>query len=62
MTAGFPKRAKRLMEDFPAPSNGPAITNSTLASLSSNERDRLLQMLEQESTVSTDYLLQKSEP
>lgn len=61
MSAGFPKRAKRLMEDFPAPSNGPAMTNSTLASLSTNERERLLQMLEQESTVRNDYLVKINE-
>jgi hypothetical protein len=33
------------------PSNGPSINNTNLAALSTTERDKLLQMLEQESSV-----------
>ncbi len=50
--AGFPKRAKRpILDDVPMPSNGSSINNTNLSSLSMDERDRLLQMLEQESSV-----------
>lgn len=56
MAAGFPKRAKRPMEDFYEPSNGTAssslLAGANFSSMNSNEREKLLQMLEQESTVS----------
>lgn len=55
MAAGFPKRAKRPMEDFYEPSNGTASSSSlagaNFSSMNSNEREKLLQMLEQESTI-----------
>ena len=52
MPAGFPKRAKRpTLDDVPMASNGSSINNTNLAGLSMTERDKLLQMLEQESTV-----------
>lgn len=51
--AGFPKRAKRpVLDDVPMSSSSSSINNTNLASLSMNERDKLLQMLEQESPVS----------
>ncbi|CAF0938658.1 unnamed protein product [Adineta steineri] len=54
-TAGLPKRAKRpILDDVPVQSNSSSMNNANLASLSRDERDRLLQMLEQES--STDEL------
>jgi hypothetical protein len=52
MSAGYPKRAKRpMLDDVPIPSNGSSINNTNLSSLSMDERDKLLQMLEQESSV-----------
>ncbi len=52
ISAGYPKRAKRpILDDVPMPSNGPSISTANLAALSSSERDKLLQMLEQESSV-----------
>ncbi len=49
---GYPKRAKRpILDDVPMSSNGASINNTNLASLSTDERDKLLQMLEQESSV-----------
>jgi beta-catenin-like protein 1 len=51
ISAGYPKRAKRpILDDVPMPSNGPSISTANLAALSSSERDKLLQMLEQESS------------
>lgn len=51
-SAGYPKRAKRpILDDVPMSSNGSSINSTNLASLSMDERDRLLQMLEQESSV-----------
>jgi hypothetical protein len=51
-TAGYPKRVKRpILDDVPMSSNGSTITNTNLAALSTDERDKLLQMLEQESSV-----------
>jgi len=50
--AGYPKRVKRpILDDVPIPSNGSSINNTNLSSLSMDERDKLLQMLEQESSV-----------
>ncbi len=50
--AGYPKRAKRpILDDVPMPSNGSSINNTNLSTLSTTERDKLLQMLEQESSV-----------
>ena len=52
MAAGYPKRAKRpMLDDIPTPSSASLINNTNFASLSHNERDKLLQMLEQESSV-----------
>jgi hypothetical protein len=52
ISAGYPKRAKRpILDDVSMPSNGPSINNTNLAALSTTERDKLLQMLEQESSV-----------
>ncbi|CAF0819294.1 unnamed protein product [Rotaria sp. Silwood1] len=51
LTAGYPKRTKRpILDDVPIPSNGSSITNTNLASLNTDERDKLLQILEQESS------------
>ncbi|CAF0903464.1 unnamed protein product [Adineta ricciae] len=51
LAAGYPKRAKRpILDDVPTPSNASLINNTNFASLSHNERDKLLQMLEQESS------------
>jgi hypothetical protein len=52
MMAGFPKRAKRPIDEFPVSNNASLMTSSSLASMSTDERDKLLQMLEQESNVS----------
>lgn len=50
--AGFPKRAKRpILDDVPMPTSSSAMNNTNLASLSMSERDKLLQMLEQETSV-----------
>ena len=52
LSAGYPKRAKRpILDDLPTPSSASLINNTNFASLSHNERDKLLQMLEQESSV-----------
>jgi hypothetical protein len=49
---GYPKRAKRpILDDVPIPSSVPSINNTNLASLSTDERNKILQMLEQESSV-----------
>ncbi|CAF0963645.1 unnamed protein product [Adineta ricciae] len=51
LAAGYPKRAKRpILDDVPTPSSASLIHNTNFASLSHNERDKLLQMLEQESS------------
>jgi len=52
ISAGYPKRAKRpILDDVHVSSNGSLINNTNLASLSIDEREKLLQMLEQESSV-----------
>jgi hypothetical protein len=57
MVAGYPKRAKRSTDDLAMSSNGSSLSNTNLASLTGDERDRLLQMLEQESTVENKEIL-----
>ncbi|UJR28184.1 hypothetical protein I4U23_009437 [Adineta vaga] len=50
IAAGYPKRAKRpILDDVPMTSNSASINNTNIALLSHDERDKLLQMLEQES-------------
>jgi hypothetical protein len=52
ISAGYPKRVKRpILDDVHVSSNGSLINNTNLASLSIDEREKLLQMLEQESSV-----------
>ncbi|CAF3329780.1 unnamed protein product [Rotaria socialis] len=52
LPVGYPKRTKRpILDDGPMlSSNGSSISSANLASLNSEERDKLLQMLEQESS------------
>ncbi|CAF2730277.1 unnamed protein product [Rotaria sp. Silwood2] len=51
IVAGYPKRVKRpIFDDVPMSSNGSSISNTNFASLNTDERDKLLQMLEQESS------------
>ncbi|CAF0842197.1 unnamed protein product [Rotaria sordida] len=51
IAAGYPKRVKRpILDDVPMLSNGSSISNTNLALLNIDERDKLLQILEQESS------------
>ena len=58
LTAGLPKRAKRpAFDDFETPSISSTLANNlNLSSLNSNEREKLLEMLERESNVGREKL------